>query len=232
MWLILAAPTAALSAGLVTTTGLVMPPEAAVVPRISIYPPSVDVDTADVCDEACEAAIDTLVHVDDVDDRRTFEIGASPSADLVEVDAFGEPVELGGDDFVFVDEDRCNGCARCSGIAPATFFAEPNGGKGRAYRQGEPRITVDEALSACPTQAISRVSFAELKAREQARDHEWESWRCADCPNDGCYDCHDYADKGANPVFKERERKASERRIGLRVAALRSALHKTPVELL
>lgn len=219
MWLLVTSASA-LSAGLVTMTGLIVPPEAAAVPRLSIYPPSNDVVEADFCDEACEAAIDILVHLDD---SRTVEFG-------VEVDASGEPVELGGDDFVFVDEDKCDGCARCSGIAPATF--EPNGGKGRVYRQGEPRIIVDEAVAACPTQAISRVSFAELKVKERARDHEWESWRCSNCPDDGCFDCHAYADKGANPVYKERERQAAERRTGLRVAALRSALHKTPVELL
>ena len=55
----------------------------------------------------------------------------------------GVPVRLGGDDFVFVNEDACNGCGMCSKIAPATFFSEAVDGKGESKANGEGESEAD-----------------------------------------------------------------------------------------
>lgn len=93
-----------------------------------------------------------------------------PSWQLVQVDDAGTPTDLDGSAFAFVDEIRCNGCALCSAIAPATFFAEPTKGKGRCFLQGGDDLsTIDEATQACPTGAIRRLRFDDLKKAEIAR---------------------------------------------------------------
>lgn len=93
-------------------------------------------------------------------------IGSLPSHELVETDEQQRP--LFARDFAFVDEAKCNGCGLCSQIAAATFMAEPQRGRGRAYHQnGDAASAIDEAIHACPRQAIHRVSFDQLKRLEQ-----------------------------------------------------------------
>lgn len=138
------------------------------------------------------------------------------SSELVEIDDQGTPLEIGGADFVFVDEVRCNGCGLCSSIARHTFFAESDKGKGRAFLQGgDDKPIIEEARLACPTGAIKSVSFEELKSAEFARSTQQRQLpTCAgtSCPDAGCYNCPQYANKGDNPVYKEREAKRALKR--------------------
>ena len=169
-----------------------------------------------------------------------------PSWELVETFADGVPRRLGGDDFVFVNEEACNGCGMCSKIAPATFFEEATDGKGRAFEQGgDARVAIDEAIYACPRQAIHRVSFEELVRNEKARV-ETELVACgaleADgnapdplnmkcytspaCPQKGCYNCPVWRDRGANPQYEEKEQ-ANEARRQRALALERAAFFKS-----
>ncbi|KAJ8598412.1 hypothetical protein CTAYLR_007643 [Chrysophaeum taylorii] len=151
-----------------------------------------------------------------------------PSNELVTLDD-GDPVDIGADDFVFVDEVRCNGCRLCSAIAPSTFLAELEHGKGRAFQQGgDARGTIDEALGACPTGAISRLSFEELVAAETARaNNDKRLPSCAGtCPQAGCYNCPAYPNKGDNPVYQEREAKRARIRRHHRTLGLERTLKR------
>ena len=155
-----------------------------------------------------------------------------PSWELVETFEDGVPVRLGGDDFVFVNEDACNGCGMCSKIAPATFFSEAVDGKGRAFEQGgDARVAVDEAIFACPRQAIHRVSFEELVRNERARVKtelvncgaeaadgnapdplNMKCYTSHSCPQAGCYNCPMWRTRGDNPAYQEKETANDERR--------------------
>ena len=96
-------------------------------------------------------------------------IGTMESHLLVELD-YDRPKYIAPNDFVFVDEPNCHGCGMCSQIAAATFFPEPDKGKGRVYFQGgDAQVAIDEAIHACPRGAIHRVSFDQLRDLETHR---------------------------------------------------------------
>lgn len=136
------------------------------------------------------------------------------SSTLVKLDEFGVPLDLDGDDFVFVDEVRCGGCAMCSAIASATFFSEAAHGKGRAFQQGgDHRQIIDEAILACPKGAIKRLGFEELLSAEALRDSNGKehSRRACDCNDgeDGIGESQNtpvYPEKGGKRVVRRRSR--------------------------
>ena len=100
--------------------------------------------------------------------RKKELFGIAPSSELLDLDSKGRPKYV--EDFVFVDEAKCLGCGTCARLAAATFFNEPNRGKGRAFLQGgDAAETLDEAIQACPRSAIQRVDFHQLREVEQKR---------------------------------------------------------------
>lgn len=129
------------------------------------------------------------------------------SSTLVKLDENGVPLDLDGDDFVFVDEVRCGGCAMCSAIASATFFSEEAHGKGRAFQQGgDDRRIIDEAILACPKGAIKRLEFEELLSAEALRDSNSKHH-----PQRVCKNCADAGGEshtnGASPVHPDKNMK-------------------------
>lgn len=55
-----------------------------------------------------------------------------------------------------VDRDKCIGCGLCPALAPSTFKIEENDGKARVTNpKGDDQETIQMAIDACPTQAIS-----------------------------------------------------------------------------
>ena len=93
-----------------------------------------------------------------------------PSHELVERDADGDPLWLGGANFVFVDEHACIGCGACTHTAPSTFYLEPWHGRARAFAQGaESHEATEGAIAVCPVQCIHAVSFEELVRLETSR---------------------------------------------------------------
>jgi len=70
--------------------------------------------------------------------------------------------------FVFIDEESCIGCRQCATIAPSTYKMLENG-KARTFSQSTLPESKD-AIASCPVTCMHKVSFAELKEMEIARD--------------------------------------------------------------
>jgi len=85
------------------------------------------------------------------------------------------PLRIRDGDFVFIDEESCIGCMKCSNIASSSFLMMDSG-RARTFDQ-RAGGDVEQAVDACPVSCMHRVSFQELKKFETARDGDGELGR-------------------------------------------------------
>jgi len=148
------------------------------------------------------------------------------------------PLRIQDGDFVFIDEESCIGCLKCSNIAPSSFLMLESG-RARTFVQ-RAGVDVKEAVDACPVNCMHKVSFQELSTMETAREKMEDSphrmrhiplhvagmdsdqnrrsslyhtlqAKCVtstSCPQKGCYDCPSYRHPGENPFFIAKHKQA------------------------
>ena len=69
---------------------------------------------------------------------------------------------------VFIDEESCIGCMQCVNVSPSSFLMMESG-RARTFEQRQ-APDVKQAVASCPVNCMHRVTFAELKEYETARD--------------------------------------------------------------